>query len=223
MRVHIASVKQVCLWIESHAEKAVKDTWQWVERFGAASGASPRWQTTYVRVSVPEVSFCAASQFPNCSSPLLFLFLLFLQHILFSHFCGPKNRHIGAVFAFLGHSRSKKQRKYRYFLGLGSLKPRYLRYFLLLEKHHCIYNVFWHWYLRSLQHVASRTFFMPKAPKNTVNYSVFALGKHQKNSKNPPKCAQNRHLNFFPTPKPEKRENTSRVKDFGGSAARAPE
>ena len=147
MRVHIASVKQGCLWIESHAEKAVKDTWQWVERFGAASGASPRWQTTYVRVSVPEVSFCAASQFPNCSSPLLFLFLLFLfllflQHILFSHFCGPKNRHIGAVFAFLGHSRSKKQRKYRYFLGLGSLKPRYLRYFLLLETNITVFTMF---------------------------------------------------------------------------------
>ena len=28
MRGHITSVKQGCLWIESHAEKAAKDTWQ---------------------------------------------------------------------------------------------------------------------------------------------------------------------------------------------------
>ena len=28
MRVQITSVEQGCLWIESHAEKAVKDTWQ---------------------------------------------------------------------------------------------------------------------------------------------------------------------------------------------------
>ena len=28
MHVHITSVKQGCLWIESHAAKAVKDTWQ---------------------------------------------------------------------------------------------------------------------------------------------------------------------------------------------------
>ena len=60
----------------------LKDTWQWVERFGAASGASPHSQTTYVCVSAPEFKFCAASQLQNCSNPILFLFLLFLQHIV---------------------------------------------------------------------------------------------------------------------------------------------
>ena len=55
-----------CFWIESHAKKAVKDTWQWVEGFGAASGATPPWQRTHICT----VIFCAASLFPNCSSPL---------------------------------------------------------------------------------------------------------------------------------------------------------
>ena len=133
------------------------------------------------------------AQVRSCSCSCLFL--LFLQHILFSHFCGPKNRHIGAVFAFLGHSRSKKQRKYRYFLGLGSLKPRYLRYFLLLETNITVFTMFFGTGIYAVfSMLQAELFSWPKAPKNTVNYSVFALGKHQKNSKNPPKCAQNRHL-----------------------------
>ena len=59
--------------------------------------------------------------------------------------------------------------------------------------------------------------------KDIVNsriYSVFALGTHRKNSKHlqkVPKMTSKKHLvilaSFFPTPGPEKRENTTRVKD----------
>jgi len=174
----------------------------------------------YVRVSAPYFNFCAASKFPNCSSPLLFLFLLFLQHILFSHFCGPKNRHIGAVFAFLGHSRSKKQRKYRYFLGLGSLKPRYLRYFLLLETNITVFTMFLcqflakHCYLHSFHNVARRcNFYRRKRQKHCI-LRCFAASRAQ----------QKKKLilaSFLAGPDPQKRENPTSLKDFGGSAAGA--
>ena len=83
-------------------------------------------------------------------------------------------------------------------------------FFASCSKHHGIYNVFW------------------LAPsKSTGIYAVFSmlreelLASAKKNSKHLPKSAQNgskKHLFFFPTPDPEKRENITGVKDFGGSA-----
>ena len=90
-----------------------------MERFGAASGASPRWQTTYVRVRVPQFSLLCSFEVPELLKSALvlvlvlvvlvllllvvvvvFVFVVVATH-LFSHFCGPpKNCHAGGVFAF---------------------------------------------------------------------------------------------------------------------------
>ena len=50
MRVQITSVEQGCLWIESRAEKAVKDTWKGSARQAGLLRDGKR--HTYVRVSV---------------------------------------------------------------------------------------------------------------------------------------------------------------------------
>ena len=76
-------------------------------------------------------------------------------------------------------------------------------YMMFFGKNTGIYTVF--------QHVA-RHIFPCQRHKNTVNYSVLALGRLKKIGKSAKKYL------FFPYPDPEKRENTTSLKDFGGSA-----
>jgi len=78
-----------------------------------------------------------------------------------------------------------------------------------------------HWYLLSM---LREELFSCHRHKNTVNYCVFALGSTKKTAtirqKVPNMDLQNASCDFrvfFPTPNPEKHENTTRVKDFGGS------
>ena len=62
-------------------------------------------------------------------------------------------------------------------------------------------------------------FFMPKAQTHCKLITVFSrLASSKKNSQNPPKCPKrtSNFDTFFPTPNPEKRVNTSSLKDFGG-------
>ena len=96
MRVDI-TIKQGCLWIESHAENALNES----KRHMAVSGKIQRSKRGFSATAndymyacncTPEFKFCAPSQLPNCSNPLLFLFLLFLQHIVFLHFCEPHQK-----------------------------------------------------------------------------------------------------------------------------------
>ena len=108
------------------------------------------------------------------------------------------------------------------FLRLGSPKPQFLRCFLLrvanmflasaYSKNTCIYAVF-----SMLQEV-----FLPKTQRHCKlqNLQCFCSWHAPKKQQTPPKSAQDdlqKHLvilaSFFPTPGPEKRENTTRVKD----------
>ena len=61
--------------------------------------------------------------------------------------------------------------------------------------------------------------------KNTVFYDVFASRAQQTIAQKRSNIDFQKHLiilaSFFPAPNPQKHENTSRVNDFGGSAAGA--
>ena len=81
----------------------------------------------------------------------------------FRIFVGPKNRQMGCVCVCFWHSRSKKHCKYQCFWRARSPKPRYLRCCFASGSRKSLYLQCW--YLRSFQHVARRTCFMPKAQK----------------------------------------------------------
>jgi len=104
-----------------------------------------------------------------------------------------ENRHIGGVFAFFETLGAKNTVN----TDVGSLKPQYLRFFFASgSKHNGIYSVFW---LVPSQNIGIYAVFsmlqealLPcQRHKNTVNYSVLALGRHRKNSKHPPQSARN--------------------------------
>ena len=75
---------------------------------------------------------------------LLVVVVVVAPHFIFEILCTSKNRQIGRVFAFFGHTRSKKHRKYRCFLRGGCPQPRYLLFTMFFasgSRHHGIYNV----------------------------------------------------------------------------------
>ena len=64
------------------------------------------------------------------------------------------------------------------------------------SKKHGIYSVFWPGPRKTLEFTqfsacSKNIFFLAKGTQNNVNYTIFALGKQQKNSQNPPKSDQN--------------------------------
>ena len=65
--------------------------------------------------------FCACSSSSSCCC-------CSCNTAYFRIFVDPKNRQIGGVFAYFWDPRIQKHRKYRCFLHLKSLKPRYLRW-----------------------------------------------------------------------------------------------
>ena len=89
-------------------------------------------------------------------------FLLLLQvatELIVAFLSTPKNRHLGGVFAYFWNPWSKKRCKYRWFLHVGSRKPRYLRcFFAFGNKNQGIYSIF-----------------CSRPSKNTGIYAVFTL------------------------------------------------
>ena len=114
-----------------------------------------------------------------------------------------------------------------FFLRLGSPKPRYLRCFFcshLVAKSRylqCFCACAWqkHWYLHSFHHVVRCNFYMLQRPHCILRCFCFPSAT-KKLSNNGLKMVQNRFPKAWPrTPQ---NVNTARVKDFGGSAAKAP-
>lgn len=109
-----------------------------------------------------------------------------------------------------------------FFLHLGSPKAKYLRrFFASGSKNHGIYNVFWP--AQAFSACCKKIFSMPKAQEHSkLQRWLFASTQkkgakiRQKVPKMDLKKASRYFFVFFPTSDPKKRENNSRVKDFGG-------
>ena len=110
---------------------------------------------------------------------LLLLLLLLLPLQFFPSLVVAENRQIGGVFAFCWDFLSKKHRKCRCFLRVGS--PSHGIYdvvLLLVEQQPRYLQCFWtapskkHWYLRSFRHVTRSDFYMRKS-QNLCNLQCF--------------------------------------------------
>ena len=95
MRVHITSVEQGCLWIESHAEKAVK-------RHMAVSGKVRRGKRGFSAMANDIYKRARFQLLCGFAVPELLksALVVLARHLIFAFLWALKNRHIGGVFAF---------------------------------------------------------------------------------------------------------------------------
>ena len=144
MRVPITSVKQGCLWIESHAEKAVKthgSEWKGSARQVGLLRDGKRHMYVYVRHNSAFVQLRSSrtAQVRSCSCSCCSCCCC-CNASYFRIFVGPKKLSRRWCFRIFWHSRSKNTVNTNVF-GLGSQTPWYLRCFFGSKKHG-IYNVF---------------------------------------------------------------------------------
>ena len=173
MRVDI-TIKQGCLWIESHAENALKES----KRHMAVSGKIRPGKRGFSAMA-NDICMCKCTRVqllrsfavPELLKSALVLVVVVVVVVVLvlvvpcstSYFFilrAPKNRWIGCVFrVFLTFSVQKKYRTYRCFWRLGKPKTMVFTVFSASDrKIHSIYNVFW-----------------PGPSKSTCIYAVFSM------------------------------------------------